>query len=72
LVGQRISNAISPAALQERLIERLPVIAEKLPKPDELRAISIGGAGGPGNETAQLASLVAQVMAVVDGFKERE
>jgi len=63
---QAVSNSISAECLQARLIELLPAIAEKLPKPDELKAISIGGGG---NESSQLASLVAQVMAILDGFK---
>src|SRR5262245_37736052 len=40
---QNVANSISPACLQARLVELLPAIAEKLPKPDELRSISIGG-----------------------------
>src|SRR5205814_639931 len=42
---QRIHNDMSPSHLQARLIEALPDVVEKLPKPDELRSISIGGAG---------------------------
>jgi hypothetical protein len=62
---QRVANEMSHGNLQARLIESLPLVAEKLPKPDEVRTISIGnGADGQG-----LASLVAQVMAVLDGFK---
>ncbi|MBX3162286.1 MAG: hypothetical protein KF773_40350 [Deltaproteobacteria bacterium] len=64
---QRIANDTSPTNLHARLIEALPVVAEKLPKPAELRSISIGGNGhGDGN---QLASLVAQMLAIVDGFR---
>jgi hypothetical protein len=62
---QRVANETSSGNLQARLIESLPLVAEKLPKPAELRTITIGnGADGQG-----LASLVAQVMAVLDGFK---
>jgi len=64
---QRIANEATPANLQARLIEALPEVAEKLPKPAELRAISIGGGGG--TDTGALAQLVAQVLAVVDGFR---
>ena len=47
------------------VIDSLPLVAEKLPKPDEVRTISIGnGADGQG-----LASLVAQVMSVLDTFR---
>ena len=64
-VRQRLANEATPASLQARLIESLPQVAEKLPKPDELRTITIGGGDGAGN----LAGLVAQVMAVLDGFR---
>ncbi len=63
----RIANATSPAALQARLIEALPLIAERLPKPTELRAISIGPGGHGGG--AELTSLIAQVLGVLDGFR---
>src|SRR6185436_2647285 len=43
---QRIANDCTPGNLQARLIEALPLVAEKLPKPAELRAISIGGSAG--------------------------
>jgi flotillin len=65
---QRIANATTPANLHARLIEALPLVAEKLPHPAELRSISIGGAGQDG----ALASLVAQVLAVLDGFRARQ
>jgi len=65
---QRVANETSPGNLQARLIEALPAIAEKLPKPGELRAISIGhGAGAQDGQS--LASLVAQMLALVDGFR---
>jgi flotillin len=64
-IRQRLANEATPASLQARLIESLPQVAEKLPKPDELRTITIGGDGGGNN----LAGLVAQVMAVLDGFR---
>lgn len=64
---QRVANETSQASLQARLIEALPQIAEKLPRPAELKSITIGnGAGGEGHA---LASLVAQLLAVVDGFR---
>jgi len=63
---QKIANDTSSNHLHARLIETLPMVAEKLPKPDELKAISIGGGG---HDTQALGSLVAQVMAIVDGFK---
>jgi flotillin len=63
---QRIANEMSQGNLQAKLIEALPVVAEKLPKPAELKAIAIGGNGHDGQS---LAALVAQVMAIVDGFR---
>lgn len=68
---QRIANETSAGNLQARLIEALPLVAEKLPKPAELRAISIGGPGGGGGDGAgaSLASLVAQVAAILEGFR---
>jgi flotillin len=62
---QRIANQTSAGNLQARLIENLPTLAEKLPKPDEVRTIAIGqGVDGQG-----LPALVAQVMAVLDSFR---
>jgi hypothetical protein len=55
-----IDNAQSYENLQARLIERLPEIVEKLPKPAELRSVTIGGADG-----TTVAGLVAELSAVV-------
>lgn len=66
---QRITNEISPAALQARALDKLPAIAEKLPRPQELRSISINGAGAGGTADASLAGVIAQVMAVLEGFR---
>ena len=66
---QRIANEATPANLQARLIAALPIVAEKLPKPTELRAISIGGSGGGASEAGALAQLVAQVLAILEGFR---
>jgi hypothetical protein len=65
---QRIANETTAGNLQARLIEALPLVAEKLPKPQELRAISIGGSAG-GHDGASLASLVAQMTAILDSFR---
>lgn len=65
---QRIANEISDGALQARALDQLPLIAEKLPRPQELRTISIGGAGASGGE-ASLAGMIAQVMAILEGFR---
>ncbi len=45
-----VENDLSEGRVKERLIERLPEIAAALPKPEELRAVSInadGGGAGP-------------------------
>jgi len=65
---QRVANETTAGNLQARLIEAMPLIAEKLPKPQELRTISIGGAAG-GHEGQSLASLVAQMLAILEGFR---
>ncbi len=42
---RRVDNDLSEGALRVRLIDALPGIAEKLPKPNELKTLSIGGDG---------------------------
>jgi flotillin len=63
---QRLANEISSGDLHARLIDALPKIAEKMPHPRELRSIAIGS--GAGHEST-IAGFVAQVMAVLDGFR---
>jgi hypothetical protein len=41
-----VENELSDQLVKSRLIERLPEIAAALPKPGELRTLSIGGDGG--------------------------
>jgi flotillin len=65
---QRIANETSAGNLHARLIEALPLVAEKLPKPNELKSISIGNGAG-GHDGQALASLIAQMLAIVDGFR---
>ncbi len=62
---QRLENQLSPAALHARALEALPGIVEKLPRPDELRSISIGP-GGDG-----LSTTVAQVLALLQALREQ-
>src|SRR5579859_4199991 len=64
---QKVENVLSDENVRARVVAMLPQLAEKLPKPAELRSISIGN--GP-SESASLASLIAQVMTVVDSFKD--
>lgn len=65
---QRILNGLTPANVQARLVELLPDIAEKLPKPQELRSVSIGGSGGT-QDGQGVATLVAQMMALMNILK---
>jgi hypothetical protein len=44
------------------VIARLPEIAAAMPKPEELRAITVGGDGA-----SSLTGLVAQLLQVVEG-----
>ena len=64
---QKVLNATTAAGLQLRLLEQLPVVAEKLPKPDELRVLSMGDGGSA--DTRSLAALVASVSAILEGFR---
>jgi hypothetical protein len=65
---QRILNGLSSANLQARLVELLPSIAEKLPQPQELRSVTIGGSAGA-QEGQALTTLVAQMMALVGAMR---
>jgi SPFH domain / Band 7 family len=59
-----IDNDQSPARVQARLIESLPEIVAQLPKPDELRAVTIGGHDG-----TTVAGLVAELGAIVGALR---
>jgi hypothetical protein len=59
-----VANDQSPAAVQARLVELLPEIVAKLPKPTELRAVTIGG-----NDSTTVAGLVAELAAVVGALQ---
>ena len=62
---QKILNSISANHLGTQLIDALPSIVEKLPKPNELKSISIGGDSQPINN---LSNLMAQLMAIISTF----
>lgn len=57
---QQIDNDLSESQLRAQLIARLPEIAQALPKPEELRAVTISsdGNGTPSALTGFLASLM--------------
>lgn len=64
---EEVQNRISPSNLQARIIESLPQVMEKMPKPDELRSVTIGGTGGTDGQS--LAGVVAQVVSVVNALQ---
>jgi SPFH domain / Band 7 family len=59
-----IDNDQSPASVQAKLIESLPDIAARLPKPAELRSVAIGGA-----DSTTLAGLIAQLGAALTALR---
>ncbi|MEU7866250.1 SPFH domain-containing protein [Dactylosporangium sp. NPDC049140] len=60
-----IANVRSPESVQAQLIDRLPEIVAKLPKPAELRSVTIGG-----NDGTSIASVVAELTAVVNALRQ--
>ena len=63
---EEVQNQLSPANLQARIISSLPQVMEKMPRPDELRSVTIGGSGTDGQS---LALVVAQVVSVVNALQ---
>jgi flotillin len=59
-------NELSETHVKSQLIERLPEIAQSLPKPDEMRSITVGGEGA-----GTLTGLLAGVTQLVDGLVHR-
>ncbi|TDD39211.1 hypothetical protein E1287_03670 [Actinomadura sp. KC06] len=59
-----IENDRTPAAVQTRLIASLPDIMAKLPKPDELRTVTVNGA-----DQTSVAGLLTQLTAVVGALR---
>jgi hypothetical protein len=59
-----IDNDQSPERIQAMLVESLPEIVAQLPKPTELRAVTIGG-----NDATTLAGLVAELGAVLGALR---
>ncbi len=59
-----IDDDQSPARVQALLVDRLPEIVSRLPKPDELRAVTIGGTDG-----TTLSGLVAELGAVLGALR---
>jgi len=63
-VRTEIDNTQSPANLQARLIGSLPDIVEHMPKPKELKAVTIGG-----NDATTVAGLIAELSSVVGALR---
>jgi hypothetical protein len=63
-VRASIDNDQSAAAIQARLIDSLPEIAARMPKPDELRSVTVGGTG-----SGTIAGLIAELTAVVGALR---
>jgi hypothetical protein len=59
-----MDNEQTPAAIQARLIARLPDILSRLPKPDELRTVTVNGA-----DQTSLAGLLTQLAAVIGALR---
>jgi hypothetical protein len=60
---RRIENDLSEPAIRARLVEALPAIAEKLPKPNELKSFTLSGDG----LGALVSGLLTLVQSVQDG-----
>jgi hypothetical protein len=61
-----MANEQTPASIQARLVGSLPEIVDKLPKPDEVRSVTIGG-----NNSTTLAGLIAELSGVLDALRPR-
>jgi hypothetical protein len=59
-----IDNDQSPESIQAKLIDSLPEIVAQLPKPTELRAVTIGG-----NDSSTVTGLLAELGAVVGALR---
>jgi hypothetical protein len=59
-----IDNAQSVESIQAKLVDALPEIVSKLPKPAELRAVTIGG-----NDTSSVGGLLAELAGVVGALQ---
>ncbi len=63
-----VENDVSEARVKERLIERLPEIAASLPKPAEMRAISVSAdSGGAGS----LLGFIAGALGLTDDARKK-
>jgi hypothetical protein len=63
-IKAELDNEQSPEAIQAKLIAALPDIVERLPKPDELRTVTIGG-----TQSTTVSGLLAELAAVVNALR---
>ena len=59
-----IDNEQTPVSIQAKLVDSLPSIVKELPKPAELRSVTIGG-----NDSTTVAGLVAELASVVGALR---
>jgi len=57
---RQVDNDLTPEFVQQKLVELLPEIADKLPQPAELKAVNFNGASGLSPLVTELLSLVGQ------------
>jgi hypothetical protein len=62
---RKVDNDLSASALQLKLIEHLPVIAEKMPQPKELKSVQIGGADS-------LGAMIGGLMKVIESMRQAD
>jgi hypothetical protein len=60
-----IDNEQSPESIQAKLVDSLPEIVAKLPKPAEVKSVVIGG-----NDSTTVAGLLAELSAVVGALRQ--
>jgi hypothetical protein len=59
-----MTNEQTPAGIQAQLVSSLPEIMARLPKPDELRSVTIGG-----NNATTVAGLLAELSGILGALK---
>ena len=62
---RQIENDASDGCLRMRLIDQLPAIAQALPKPDELRSVTIAPGGDGASNASALAGFVTSLLHLV-------
>ncbi|REE98696.1 SPFH domain-containing protein [Thermomonospora umbrina] len=60
-----LDNERTPASIQAELVSSLPEIVQRLPKPNELRSVTIGGVDG-----TRLGGVLAELMGVITALQQ--